>query len=161
MQRWNLWGDESKYLDLPGPRPRILHDLIGEGQSRPDYAREKFIERIPESRLEPHPLISIHPKLQPFPASAAGPDLRQALLGSEGRMGVLTNVVVKVAGFAEKGDVYGAFFSSWERLCKPCKPSPERIFLFRSGAPHESREIAAGLNRGQRTENGGQMTDDG
>ena len=280
MQRWNGWGDESIYLDLPTQGLRMLHDLIGKGQGRPDYPLEKFIERIPESRLDPHPLISIDPKLrldhahgqslpdwiglrggtlqrfpdgvarpttveeiqellrdaidhsvvvipygggtsvvghlevpethrpvlslslvgfnrlvdldrdsrlatfeagirgpqlehqlnsrgftlghypqsfdysslggwvatrssgqqskhygrieqlfaggdvltprgslklQPFPASAAGPDLRQLLLGSEGRMGVLTNVVVKVAGLPEKDDVYGVFFPSWER----------------------------------------------
>ena len=54
-------------------------------------------------------------KLPPFPASAAGPDLRQILLGSEGRMGVLTNVVVKIVALPEKDDVYGVFFPSWER----------------------------------------------
>ena len=55
MQRWNGWGDESIYLDLPTQGLRMLHDLIGKGQSRPDYPLEKFIERIPESRLDPHP----------------------------------------------------------------------------------------------------------
>src|SRR5574340_791813 len=34
--------------------------------------------------------------LPPFPASAAGPDLRQSVLGSEGRFGVLTEAVVRV-----------------------------------------------------------------
>jgi alkyldihydroxyacetonephosphate synthase len=63
MQRWNGWGDESKYLDLPAQGLRMLHDFIGEGQSRPDYPLEKFIERILESRLELHPLLSIDPKL--------------------------------------------------------------------------------------------------
>ncbi len=51
----------------------------------------------------------------PFPASAAGPDLRQILLGSEGRMGVLTRVVVKIASLPENDDVYGIFFPSWEQ----------------------------------------------
>ena len=280
MQRWNGWGDDNIYLDMPTRGLRILHDLIGEGQGRPDYPLDKFIERIPESRLDPHPLISFDPKLrldhahgqslpdwiglrggtlqrfpdgvalpttveeiqellrfaighnavvipygggtsvvghlevpethrpvlslslegfnrltglnrdsrlatfeagihgpqlehqlnsrgytlghypqsfdysslggwvvtrssgqqakhygrieqlfvggdvltprgslklQPFPASAAGPDLRQVLLGSEGRMGVLTKVVVKVAALPEKDDVYGVFFPSWEQ----------------------------------------------
>jgi alkyldihydroxyacetonephosphate synthase len=53
--------------------------------------------------------------LQPFPASAAGPDLRQVLLGSEGRMGVLTNVIVNIIALPEKDDVYGVFFPSWEQ----------------------------------------------
>ncbi|CAB1079766.1 Alkyldihydroxyacetonephosphate synthase (EC [Olavius algarvensis Delta 1 endosymbiont] len=52
--------------------------------------------------------------LSPFPASAAGPDLRQILLGSEGKMGVLANVVVKISRLPEKDDVYGVFFPSWE-----------------------------------------------
>ena len=280
MQRWNGWGDENIYLDLPTRGLEILHDLIGEGQSRRDYPLEKFIERIPKSRLATHPLISFDPKvrldhahgqslpdwiglrggilqrfpdgvahpttveeiqdllrfaisnnivvipygggtsvvghlevpetsrpvlsvslerfnrltgldsdsrlatfeagirgpqleqqlnsrgftlghypqsfdysslggwvvtrssgqqskhfgrieqlfaggdvltprgslnLPPFPASAAGPDLRQILLGSEGRMGVLTNVVVNIVALPEKDDIYGVFFPSWER----------------------------------------------
>ena len=280
MQRWNGWGDDSIYLELPNPGLRMLHDLIGKGQCRPDYPLEKFIERIPGSRLDPHPLISFDSKLRldhahgqslpdwiglrtgklqrfpdgvalptttaeiqellkfaignnvvvipygggtsvvghlevpetrrpvlslslerfnrlldlnsdsrlatfeagirgpqleyqlnsrgftlghypqsfdysslggwvvtrssgqqsrhygrieqlfaggdvstprgslkfpPFPASAAGPDLRQILLGSEGRMGVLTNVVVNIVALPEKDDVYGVFFPSWEQ----------------------------------------------
>jgi alkyldihydroxyacetonephosphate synthase len=51
----------------------------------------------------------------PFPASAAGPDLRQILLGSEGRMGVLTRVTVKISRLPEKDDVYGIFFPTWEQ----------------------------------------------
>ncbi len=50
-----------------------------------------------------------------FPASAAGPDLRQLLLGSEGRMGVLTRVTVKISHLPEKDDVYGVFFPSWDQ----------------------------------------------
>ncbi len=53
--------------------------------------------------------------LPPFPASAAGPDLRQILLGSEGRIGVLTRVTVKVSHLPAKDDVYGCFFPSWEQ----------------------------------------------
>ena len=54
-------------------------------------------------------------KLPPFPASAAGPDLRQILLGSEGRIGVLTRVTVKVSHLPAKDDVYGCFFPAWEQ----------------------------------------------
>jgi alkyldihydroxyacetonephosphate synthase len=57
-------------------------------------------------------------KLPPFPASAAGPDLRQILLGSEGRMGVLTNVIVRISQLPEKDSVYGIFFPSWENGLK-------------------------------------------
>jgi alkyldihydroxyacetonephosphate synthase len=54
-------------------------------------------------------------KLPPFPASAAGPDLRQILLGSEGKMGVLANVIVRISRLPEKDEVYGVFFPSWEQ----------------------------------------------
>jgi alkyldihydroxyacetonephosphate synthase len=50
-----------------------------------------------------------------FPASAAGPDLRQILLGSEGRVGVLTKVSVKISHLPEKDDVYGIFFPTWQQ----------------------------------------------
>jgi alkyldihydroxyacetonephosphate synthase len=280
MQRWNGWGEDYIVLDLPIRGMQILQDLIGEGQKQPDYPLEKFIERMPKSRLTPHPLISLDPKMRldhahgqslpdwiglrggtlqrfpdgvalptgseeiqellnyafsknivvipygggtsvvghlevpqtsrpvlslslerfnrlvdldsasrlatfeagirgpqleqqlnargftlghypqsfdysslggwvvtrssgqqsrfygrieqlfaggevltprgslillPFPASAAGPDLRQILLGSEGRMGVLTQVIVNVVALPKKDDVYGVFFPSWER----------------------------------------------
>jgi alkyldihydroxyacetonephosphate synthase len=52
--------------------------------------------------------------LPPFPASAAGPDLRQLVLGSEGKMGVLTNVIVRISPLPERDHVYGVFFPAWE-----------------------------------------------
>ncbi len=39
--------------------------------------------------------------LPPFPASAAGPDLRQLVLGSEGRLGFLTDVVLRATALPE------------------------------------------------------------
>jgi len=57
-------------------------------------------------------------RLPPFPASAAGPDLRQLLLGSEGRMGVLTKVIVRISRLPQKDDVYALFFPSWDQACK-------------------------------------------
>ncbi|MFC1829036.1 FAD-binding oxidoreductase [Thermodesulfobacteriota bacterium] len=52
-------------------------------------------------------------KMPPFPATAAGPDLRHLVLGSEGRLGVITRVVVRISHTPEKDDVYGVFFPSW------------------------------------------------
>ncbi|AZZ91462.1 FAD-binding protein [Hahella sp. KA22] len=48
-----------------------------------------------------------------FPASSAGPDIREIILGSEGRMGVLTEVKVRVTPLAEKEDFYVIVFPSW------------------------------------------------
>jgi alkyldihydroxyacetonephosphate synthase len=44
------------------------------------------------------------------PASAAGPDLRQLVLGSEGRMGFITEVSVCVSPLPEKEEFHGLFF---------------------------------------------------
>ena len=51
----------------------------------------------------------------PFPASAAGPDIRQILMGSEGRMGVLADSQVRITEIPESDDVYGVFFPSWDK----------------------------------------------
>jgi alkyldihydroxyacetonephosphate synthase len=52
--------------------------------------------------------------LQPFPASAAGPDLRQVFLGSEGRFGVVTQASVQVHPLPEYEAFFGVFFRTWE-----------------------------------------------
>jgi alkyldihydroxyacetonephosphate synthase len=52
--------------------------------------------------------------LPPFPASAAGPDLRQLVLGSEGKIGIITRVIVKISPLPEVDEFHGVFFPSWE-----------------------------------------------
>jgi alkyldihydroxyacetonephosphate synthase len=52
--------------------------------------------------------------LPSYPASAAGPDLRQMALGSEGRMGIITQAVVRVTPVPEAEEFHGVFFRSWE-----------------------------------------------
>ncbi|MFN7988737.1 MAG: FAD-binding oxidoreductase [Thermoanaerobaculia bacterium] len=47
--------------------------------------------------------------LPSFPASAAGPDLRELVLGSEGRLGVLTEGTVRVSPLPAKEEVHGVF----------------------------------------------------
>ncbi|OQY31392.1 MAG: hypothetical protein B6243_08550 [Anaerolineaceae bacterium 4572_5.2] len=54
-------------------------------------------------------------KMPLYPASAAGPDLREMILGSEGRMGVLTEATVKVSPLPERDDFHAIFFPDWER----------------------------------------------
>lgn len=53
--------------------------------------------------------------LPPFPASAAGPDLRQVVLGSEGRLGIITEATVRVTPLPEKEDFHAIFFPDFER----------------------------------------------
>ncbi len=54
-------------------------------------------------------------ELPHFPASAAGPDVKEMVLGSEGRMGVITSAKVHVSPVPEAEEFYGVFFPSWEQ----------------------------------------------
>ena len=49
-----------------------------------------------------------------FPASSAGPDIREMVLGSEGRMGIITEVKMRVTKIATEEKFYVAFFPSWQ-----------------------------------------------
>ncbi len=53
--------------------------------------------------------------LPPFPASAAGPDLRETVLGSEGRLGVITQATVRVSPLPAHETFRGVFFPNFER----------------------------------------------
>jgi alkyldihydroxyacetonephosphate synthase len=50
-----------------------------------------------------------------YPASAAGPDLRQLVLGSEGRFGILTAATVRVSPLPERESFHAVFFPGWEQ----------------------------------------------
>lgn len=52
--------------------------------------------------------------LPPFPASAAGPDLRQLVLGSEGRLGFLTDVVLRTSPLPEVDHLEAWALPGWE-----------------------------------------------
>jgi alkyldihydroxyacetonephosphate synthase len=52
--------------------------------------------------------------IPPFPASAAGPDLREWVLGSEGRIGVITEATVRVTRLPEAERFIGVFLPHWE-----------------------------------------------
>ena len=67
-----------------GRRPRVR---AAQPRRRADRAAVRGRRR---SRRPPGTL-----DMPPFPASAAGPDLRQLVLGSEGRLGILTDVVLR------------------------------------------------------------------
>ncbi|MFT7287859.1 MAG: alkyldihydroxyacetonephosphate synthase, partial [Halieaceae bacterium] len=48
-----------------------------------------------------------------IPASSAGPDLREMVMGSEGRMGIITEVKVRVTALPEQESFGVFFFPSW------------------------------------------------
>lgn len=47
------------------------------------------------------------------PASSAGPDLRECVMGSEGRLGVLTEVAVRIRKLPQREVFHAVFFPSW------------------------------------------------
>ncbi len=51
--------------------------------------------------------------LPAFPASAAGPDLREIVLGSEGRFGIITEAAVRVSTLPEHEEFHGLFFPTF------------------------------------------------
>jgi alkyldihydroxyacetonephosphate synthase len=52
--------------------------------------------------------------LPPLPASAAGPDLRQFILGSEGRFGIITSATIRIRPLPAAEGFFGAFFRDWQ-----------------------------------------------
>ncbi|ALK98033.1 FAD-linked oxidase [Massilia sp. WF1] len=53
--------------------------------------------------------------LPTFPASSAGPDLRELVLGSEGRLGILTEATVRISPLPEFEAFHAVFLPDWER----------------------------------------------
>jgi alkyldihydroxyacetonephosphate synthase len=53
--------------------------------------------------------------LPAFPASAAGPDLREMVLGSEGRLGILTEASLRVRPLPELEEFRAVFFPDFQR----------------------------------------------
>jgi alkyldihydroxyacetonephosphate synthase len=52
--------------------------------------------------------------LPAYPTSAAGPDLRQVILGSEGRYGIITQATVRISQTPEAEGFYAVIFHDWE-----------------------------------------------
>ena len=53
--------------------------------------------------------------VRPFPASATGLDLREIVLGSEGRLGILTDATVRVRPLPEQEHYLVVFFPTWQQ----------------------------------------------
>lgn len=79
-----------------------------------------------------------------FPASAAGPDLREFVLGSEGRLGVITEATVRVSVAPEREDFVGVFFPGWEEGLAASRAIAQArlpLSLLRLSAPEEARTM--------------------
>ncbi|MBF5044772.1 FAD-binding oxidoreductase [Aggregicoccus sp. 17bor-14] len=53
--------------------------------------------------------------LPPLPSSSTGPDVRELVLGSEGRVGLLTEATVRITPLPERESFHALFFPDWER----------------------------------------------
>jgi alkyldihydroxyacetonephosphate synthase len=53
-------------------------------------------------------------QLPTFPASSAGPDLRELVLGSEGRLGILTEATVRISPLPAFEAFHAVFLPDWE-----------------------------------------------
>jgi alkyldihydroxyacetonephosphate synthase len=52
--------------------------------------------------------------IRPIPSASTGPSVREMILGSEGRLGIITEATVQVHRTPAKRDVFGYFFPNWE-----------------------------------------------
>jgi alkyldihydroxyacetonephosphate synthase len=68
------------------------------------------------------------------PATAAGPDLRQLLIGSEGTLGVLTQIALRVRPLPAERRYEGFMFASFEQGCEALRALEQE-----GAAPHVAR----------------------
>ncbi len=87
--------------------------------------------------------------LAPLPGSAAGPELRTVVTGSEGRMGVVTTVTLRVYPKPERKVVQAAFVRTWEdglELVRELVQTGVPLSMIRLSDPAETRvALAIGL----------------
>ena len=92
--------------------------------------------------------------LPTHPASAAGPDLRQLVLGSEGRVGIITDVVVRARPIARDHETFGVRArtgrgrSAFARALAQC--GPPAVDGPRLDAARDRDDLRAGRRRARR-----------
>lgn len=89
--------------------------------------------------------------LPAFPSSAAGPDLRHAVLGSEGRLGIITEVTTRIRPRPAQVDVAATLLPSWQAGLDGVRTLVQQavpLTLIRlSDEPETEMAIAIGLSR--------------
>jgi alkyldihydroxyacetonephosphate synthase len=84
--------------------------------------------------------------MPPFPASAAGPDLREVVLGSEGRLGILTEAAVRVAPLPQAEVFHAVFFPDFEPGCQAVRQMMQArlpVSMLRLSTPVETQTTLA------------------
>ncbi|HSP77313.1 MAG TPA: FAD-binding oxidoreductase, partial [Myxococcaceae bacterium] len=80
--------------------------------------------------------------LPAFPACSTGPDVREFVLGSEGRLGILTEATVRLSPLPEREDFHALFFPDWERArtaVRELVQSGAPLSMLRLSTPEETR----------------------
>jgi alkyldihydroxyacetonephosphate synthase len=85
-------------------------------------------------------------ELRPHPASAAGPDLRQLVLGSEGRFGIVTEATVRVVPQPRTEAVPAWFLPDWPRALEAARTIARArlpLSMLRLSTPLETATLLA------------------
>jgi alkyldihydroxyacetonephosphate synthase len=61
MRRWNGWGDDSIEFHLPDSAAHYIAQVLGEGPRIQDASLAQTLTAIPDSRTQPHPLLTTEP----------------------------------------------------------------------------------------------------
>ncbi len=86
--------------------------IVTRSSGQQSYKYGRIEQMFAGGRMEtPHGTLDI----PHFPASAAGPDIKELILGSEGRMGIITQAKVKIRRVPDAEEFFGVFFPSWEQ----------------------------------------------
>lgn len=84
--------------------------------------------------------------LPAFPASAAGPDLRDLVLGSEGRLGIITEATVQTTPLPEREEFHGVFFPDFATGRTAVREMVQHglpLSMLRLSSPTETRVMLA------------------
>jgi alkyldihydroxyacetonephosphate synthase len=84
--------------------------------------------------------------MPPYPASAAGPDLRQLVLGSEGRLGFLTEAVLRAAPHPEVDQLHAWALPAWPDAVDAVRELVQArpgLSILRLSTPAETRTLLA------------------
>jgi alkyldihydroxyacetonephosphate synthase len=89
-------------------------------------------------------------EMAPYPASAAGPDLRQLVLGSEGRLGILTDVVLRTSPLPEVDRLEAYALPGWSaghECARAIAQARVGLNVLRLSTPAESHTLLAFADR--------------
>ncbi|SHJ10034.1 alkyldihydroxyacetonephosphate synthase [Tessaracoccus bendigoensis DSM 12906] len=84
--------------------------------------------------------------LRPLPSSSSGPSVREMVLGSEGRLGIITSAWVNVHRLPEVRELQAYFFPTYEAGLKACEEivtSDATVMMARVSDPLETQYIMA------------------